>query len=820
MNDVAAEKAIRGPVEQYNKIYREGAAPIEVEDALVETLIRDLRQVGGRSVGEGVGPGHLAPIELPYLQLTMTKLWAAERGGKATVLQAETLTKKLGGVQQIAREHVDRILNALTPNEQALCADIFRNLVTSSGSKIAYPTNDLARQVSEDRKQAGDRRADEILAAQDVKAVVRKLTPTETRLLKPVKANGVDAFELFHDVLGPPVLRWRREFMANARLRAEQHKGRLLLGLAAVFGFITLLALFATGYAYVQTVEARETVGKSVWSVLELPEDELKPSDVDELWQVTDLNGDVRDGFLAPLTGKYFHRSPATKLAEWIDKFMRPMGLQLLDDVQPDPYVTRRFARRAAVVLRALGLRPLTDEEAHVTSNAILASIKQTTEPDDLRDLVQALQALPVKLTDAQAQNVVDLILSGIKQHRNNGYDSLLSFAAALKALPAKMTDAQGQAVIDAFLAMIKPGTRPDEFFVLASGLQSLPVKLTDSQAQFVISPILAGIKKATRIDSLWVLAYALKTLPAKLTDAQARAAYDPVFAALEQTDDPDYYGRTLVEVLRGLSAQLTDAPTQAEVDPILAAIKQTNGPANVRNRLLLQALAPRLTDAQAQDVFDPILAAFEQNSDPTVVLGLATTLGDLAPKLTNAQTQAAIDPIFAAIKRTNDQQALLTLGAAVGALAAKLTDTQAMVGIDHVLAAISRTDDTSAVRELAKALQALAARLTDAQTPELLLSARLHLASARDQMTEVAWAGVIAAVAAHERTDKVFLGAIVEVLKYPTVGGQPTDTLMTALRKRFPDVQELKGDVDTAVPWLEKQLGADVVAHAPVRPK
>ena len=44
LNDAAAQKAIRGPVAQYNKIYRQGAVPIEVEGALVETLIRDLRE--------------------------------------------------------------------------------------------------------------------------------------------------------------------------------------------------------------------------------------------------------------------------------------------------------------------------------------------------------------------------------------------------------------------------------------------------------------------------------------------------------------------------------------------------------------------------------------------------------------------------------------------------------------------------------------------------------------------------------------------------------------------------------------------------------
>ena len=370
LNDVAAGNAIRGPVERYNEIYRKGAAPIEVEDALVQTLIRDLRRGAGRQVGEGVGSGPLEPIELPYLQLTMTKLWAREGGRDATALRVETLTKELGGVQEIARQHVDQILSELTVKEQEICAGIFRNLVTSSGGKIAYPTNDLARQIAEDRKQAGDGRANEIASADDVAKVLSKLTPTGTRLLKPVKANGVDAIELFHDVLAQPVLRWRRDFNADGRLRKEQARARLFRTLATVFGLITLLAVLATGYAYVNNIEVRETMGRSALSLLAFPSSSLKPPDIDELWRVTLLKGDERDGFLAPLTGRYFHRG-------WVGPLFRPMGLQPLEDAQSDERLAQRVASREETVLRALGLQPLNEAEAQAAVELILAAAKQ-----------------------------------------------------------------------------------------------------------------------------------------------------------------------------------------------------------------------------------------------------------------------------------------------------------------------------------------------------------------------------------------------------------------------------------------------------------
>jgi hypothetical protein len=186
LSEAGARQAIRGPVQKYNDLYRQNAAPIIIKDELTDTLIRDLRQRGDLQIGSV--SGQLSePIELPYLQLTMTKLWDAEGGRDATALTLETLSRKLGGVHQIARQHVDTILNGLPEKEQALCADMFRNLVTSSGSKIAYPTKNLARQISEDRKQASGGSEDAPVSAEEVSEVLRKLTPTQSLSQKSLR---------------------------------------------------------------------------------------------------------------------------------------------------------------------------------------------------------------------------------------------------------------------------------------------------------------------------------------------------------------------------------------------------------------------------------------------------------------------------------------------------------------------------------------------------------------------------------------------------------------------------------------------------------
>lgn len=754
LNDAAAKEAILGPIRQYNKIYRQDTSSIEVQDDLIKTLIGDLRQASDRPVGDTSGPQLPEPIELPYLQLTMTKLWAAEGGRDSTVLRAETLTRKLGGVQQIAREHVDRILGGLTRKEQALCADIFRNLVTSSGSKIAYPTNDLARQINEDRRQAGDGRTNEIVGIDEVAAVLRRLTPTETRLLKPVKANGVDAFELFHDVLGQPVLRWRQEFRANARLHAEQRRGRLLLGLATTFGLITLLAVLATGYAYVQTVQARETLGRSVWSSLVLESSGLEPSDIDALWRVTGFNEHERDGFLAPITGKYFHRGPVARFAAWIAASLHLTGPQLLDDARPDKGVVQRMANRQQTVLRALGLRPLTEAQAQAAISLIIeAANKRTTDlpaaigafdiggrltnlsmaptQEDARSdmdgyfqifgemviqserylaLAKALQAMPAELTPAQAQAATDPIIATMKQTTDPFV--LWALAWELNALAAKLADTNAEAAIESILAAAKRTTNPFDIWAIEQALAALPVKFTNEQVQAASEPVLVAIKRTTDPLQLQALAKALQAIAGKFTDEQAQSALDTLSTAMIQQVTYPYALRSLALALKSLPAKFNESTSRNNIEVILTAMQRTVRPDELK--ALASALPAKLSGAQTHDATDAILTAMNRTTNPSSFQTLAEALQPLDFNFSDAEAKAAIEPMLAAMQSDN----LSTLEAVtkgLKTLTGKLTDAQAQAVIGPTLAAIKETNSDSLLSR-ALTLQAFAAKLSDAQ--------------------------------------------------------------------------------------------------------
>ena len=117
-------------------------------------------------VGTGrieLGPGGLgiveqngAPrgIEAPYLQLVMQRLWDVERGAGSATLRAETLDS-LGGAGQIVADHLERAIEALTPDQQEIAARIFDHLVTPSGTKIAHEASTSPSSPARRRRRSG-----------------------------------------------------------------------------------------------------------------------------------------------------------------------------------------------------------------------------------------------------------------------------------------------------------------------------------------------------------------------------------------------------------------------------------------------------------------------------------------------------------------------------------------------------------------------------------------------------------------------------------------------------------------------------------------
>lgn len=246
----AARDAIEKPLKRYNDLEAADSQHVSIEPALTNKVLDEVR-TGRVIVGEaarGVPTYRTTPIvtrvETPYLQLVMTRLWDEEMHAGSRVLCLETLNR-LGGAERIIRTHLDGVMDKMTEAEREIAAAVFYYLVTGSGTKIAHTAPDLAdyAQIS----------AGELIS---VVKTLEKLSTAEFRILRPVEPApqrpDVPRYEIFHDVLAPAILDWRRRYLEArelvARKRVLRRRFAVIIGLL-LLGTAGLLAVVGSGVA-------------------------------------------------------------------------------------------------------------------------------------------------------------------------------------------------------------------------------------------------------------------------------------------------------------------------------------------------------------------------------------------------------------------------------------------------------------------------------------------------------------------------------------------------------------------------------------------
>jgi CHASE2 domain-containing sensor protein len=205
----AAREAVLEPVKAFNERQEPDAPRFDVEASLVEAVLEQVRR-GRVTIGDGGAPdvdaAGSARVETAYLQLVMKRLWDEEVAAGSHRLRLETL-EHLGGADTIVRGHLDDVLAKLPDDQRDAAAAAFRFLVTSSGRKIALSSEEL-RDFSE---------ADGAALEPALEHLERE------RILRPVPSEergGVARHEIYHDVIAPAVLDWRRRHVEQQR-RAE-----------------------------------------------------------------------------------------------------------------------------------------------------------------------------------------------------------------------------------------------------------------------------------------------------------------------------------------------------------------------------------------------------------------------------------------------------------------------------------------------------------------------------------------------------------------------------------------------------------------------
>jgi WD40 repeat protein len=221
----AGRAAILGPLARYSELAGE---EFTAEDALVEAVLDEASTDAG--------------VEAPYLQLVLERLWDREREEGSRELRLATL-RAIGGARAVVREHVQGALDRIPLAEQEAAARVVRQLVTPSGRKVSHEPSDLAEYADVDDAEL--RRLLERLGRERIVRGVNGMQGAPTR------------YEIFHDVLGPPILAWQAEQqLRRERIRARRQRHRLYAIIGASLFALAVVAGVAV-FALVQRSDAR-----------------------------------------------------------------------------------------------------------------------------------------------------------------------------------------------------------------------------------------------------------------------------------------------------------------------------------------------------------------------------------------------------------------------------------------------------------------------------------------------------------------------------------------------------------------------------------
>jgi len=243
----AAREAIGRPVERFNALHSDDE-PYTLEPELIEAVLNEA-QVGGDSRAQGGGRGTSASrgvggdgsdkVETPLLQLVMTKLWEHERSLGSHTLRLSTLDKDLRGAKEIVRLHLDDALGGLSNDERHTAFSVFRQLVTSSRTKIAHSAPDLAGLSGLSEEKISEEKISDLLEKLPNSRIVRPVPP-------PLGTDGATRYEIYHDVLADAILDWLRR---QAERVAQHARTRARIFLSLAIGAL-VLAVMAGSFAW------------------------------------------------------------------------------------------------------------------------------------------------------------------------------------------------------------------------------------------------------------------------------------------------------------------------------------------------------------------------------------------------------------------------------------------------------------------------------------------------------------------------------------------------------------------------------------------
>ena len=569
-----------------------------------------------------------------------------------------------------------------------------------------------------------------------------------------------------------------RTFILQSRAAATRRRHILFVSLT--FGLIVAFGL--AGYSYYQRAQAQRQLAVSINNDLGLePGLPLKPRERYALWKLAVADEPVKRDFVSILAG-----SPEETLrsSPGFVNISRALGLLRPSAAEAESLVTAAIGglqltkdrgQAAPVIGELNALSPKIAASQGV--EPLLRQISQTTDPDALLVLAQGLQALPGKLSDAEASQALEsllrqigrandhsarevltealqsligklsetqsakaleLVLSQIGQTMNSpepqGFENVFHarpLANLSETLVRKLSEAQANQALEPLLNQINQTTDPGLLQGLALALRALPTRLSEAQANQAIEQLLKQIDRTTNSDDLCTLATALGALPVTLSQAQAKRALEPLLKQVGETTNPESL-RALAQALQAVPTNLSEPEASQALEPLLREIgkprvylaaggETTDYLGFEQLGEAVQALAGKLSEWQGTRALEVLLKQIGQTDDDRVFRALAQPLQALPAKLSDAQATLALQPLLTRIVEIVHPQHVQALGQALQALVGKLSESQANQAIEPLLKKIGQTRDFEALLALAKGLGALPTKLSEAQANDAI---------------------------------------------------------------------------------------------------
>jgi len=229
MNEEALRRAFHGPLARQE-------TPFRAEGELFDALMRDLREPGPRGRHGQPEPG--------YFQIVCAHLWEIEQDKADRTLSLATY-EDAGGVSGVLDKFVRRKLDDSLPIGQLeVLYAITRYLVAPTGAKIPLSIDDIVGLVRAEDFTPQARAAFQLTPSETERPladpalyemaakVLEMLCGGDVLVLHRVSRGQRQEYELFHDLLGPILLRWRERL----RFDSEQELARAAVAVQELHG--------------------------------------------------------------------------------------------------------------------------------------------------------------------------------------------------------------------------------------------------------------------------------------------------------------------------------------------------------------------------------------------------------------------------------------------------------------------------------------------------------------------------------------------------------------------------------------------------------